>query len=106
MIHDSAQVIFLIGFMGSGKSHDGKLLSEHLGLPFIDLDAWIEEKEGKTISSIFSANGEEYFRLKERDALKEVYEVLTHHQEETAVKGRYKGIVATGGGAPCFFFFF
>jgi shikimate kinase len=103
MIHDTAQIIFLIGFMGSGKTHEGKLLAENLGLPFIDLDTWIEEKEGQTIASIFSTKGEGYFRLQESQAIKDVYHFLIEQNHEDQDSLRFKGIVSTGGGAPCFF---
>lgn len=103
MIHDTAQIIFLIGFMGSGKTHEGKLLAENLGLPFIDLDTWIEEKEGQTIASIFNTKGEGYFRLQESQAIKDVYHFLIDQKDKDQVSFRFKGIVSTGGGAPCFF---
>ena len=54
--------IFLIGFMGSGKTTLGKQLSEKLGLPFIDLDERIETAAGMKINDIFSKKGEEFFR--------------------------------------------
>jgi shikimate kinase len=103
MIHDRAQIIFLIGFMGSGKTHEGKLLAENLGLPFIDLDAWIEEKEGQTIASIFSTKGEEYFRIQESQAIKDVYQILIDLNHKDQDSFGFKGVVSTGGGAPCFF---
>lgn len=77
--------------MGSGKTHWGKELSRKLQLPFFDLDAVIEEKEEKTISSIFAETGEEYFRLLEKDVLY----LLTESHESF--------VMATGGGTPCFF---
>lgn len=83
--------IFLIGFMGSGKTHWGKLLAEKLQLPFFDLDTVITEKENKTISDIFSDKGEEYFRYKEKEVLEEL------------VKENDNFIVSSGGGTPCFF---
>ena len=55
--------------MGSGKSYWGRKLSEKLSLPFFDLDEQIESSEGKTISQIFAEEGEEYFRLLEKDTL-------------------------------------
>lgn len=58
--------IFLIGFMGSGKTYLGKLLGEKLGIPFIDLDEHIVSQEGKPITGIFASEGEEYFRLKRK----------------------------------------
>ena len=83
--------IFLIGFMGSGKTHWGQELSQKLGLPFFDLDQQIEEKEGKSITTIFAEQGEEYFRLLE----KEVLYLLTESHDSF--------VMATGGGTPCFF---
>lgn len=83
--------IFLIGFMGSGKTHWGKLLSQKLNLPFFDLDALIEEREEKPIARIFAETGEEYFRMLEKDVL----HLVTESHESF--------VMATGGGTPCFF---
>jgi shikimate kinase len=83
--------IFLIGFMGCGKTYWGQQLSKKLALPFFDLDQQIEEKEEKSISAIFSEAGEEYFRLLE----KEVLYLLTESHDSF--------VMATGGGAPCFY---
>ena len=83
--------IFLIGFMGSGKTHWGKLLSEKLGMPFFDLDEKIVEHEGKTVTEIFDKDGEEYFRLLEKDIL----HLLTESHDSF--------VMATGGGTPCFY---
>jgi shikimate kinase len=83
--------IFLIGFMGCGKTHWGKQLGQKLGLPFFDLDQVIEEKEGKDISAIFAEMGEEYFRMLEKDVLY----LLTESHESF--------VMACGGGTPCFF---
>jgi shikimate kinase len=82
--------IFLIGFMGSGKSTLGRKLANHLSLPFIDMDKYIEKKNGATVQELFSQLGEEGFRRLEREALEEL--AKTQH-----------GVIATGGGAPCFF---
>ena len=83
--------IFLIGFMGCGKTHWGKQLSQKLQIPFFDLDSLIEEREGKSITAIFAEMGEEYFRMLEKDVL---YLVTESHESF---------IMATGGGTPCFF---
>ncbi|MFL2615398.1 MAG: shikimate kinase, partial [Candidatus Marisimplicoccus sp.] len=64
--------IFLIGYMGAGKSVIGKSLSKNNGFNFYDLDKYIEEKEGKKISEIFSDNNEIYFRKIENNYLKEI----------------------------------
>jgi shikimate kinase len=83
--------IFLIGFMGSGKTHWGRLLSERIVLPYFDLDEVIVKDELKTVQQIFHDNGEEYFRMKEQ----EVLEALAEDHENV--------IISTGGGTPCFF---
>jgi len=80
---------FLIGFMGSGKSHWGKIWTEANQLSFVDLDAAIEEKTGKTVAAIFELNGEDYFRFVEADALR-----TCANMQNT--------IIACGGGTPCF----
>ena len=83
--------IFLIGFMGSGKTHWGRLLSAKLQLPFRDLDTVIVEKEQKTVAEIFAGKGEEYFRYQEKQTLEEIVA-----EEESF-------ILSCGGGTPCFF---
>jgi shikimate kinase len=83
--------IFLIGFMGCGKTHWGKLLSQKLNVPFYDLDEKIVEHEGKSIPEVFAAEGEEHFRLLEKDVL----HLLSENHENF--------VMATGGGTPCFF---
>ena len=82
--------IFLLGFMGSGKTHSGARLAQALQYQFLDLDDWIEEKAGKSISEIFRLESETGFRKREQEAL------FAMTQFENVV-------VATGGGAPCFF---
>lgn len=77
--------------MGCGKTHWGKELSQKLSIPFFDLDARVEEHEGRTITEIFAHEGEEYFRLLEKDVLH-----LITESHETFV-------MATGGGTPCFY---
>src|SRR5579862_6449165 len=83
--------IFLIGFMGSGKTHWGRLLAEKLNLSFFDLDSVIAKTEEKTISQIFVEKGEEFFRYKEKEVLEEI------------VNDHDKFILSCGGGTPCFF---
>lgn len=82
--------IYLIGYMGCGKSTLGRRLSEHLNMQFVDMDHYIEERNHKTIPQIFEQEGEAEFRIKERKALEEL-------SEFTDI------VIATGGGAPCFF---
>ena len=81
--------IFLIGYMGCGKSRWGKVIAEHYGFRFIDLDTHIEERENATIPEIFSKHEETGFRLIEHEALE-------------SIRGEENVIIATGGGAPCF----
>ncbi|MCE2936315.1 MAG: shikimate kinase [Cyclobacteriaceae bacterium] len=83
--------IFLIGLPGSGKTTLGRQLADHLGLPFVDLDKEVEKHEGKLISEIFQQQGENHFRLAERSVLRNACELPTGF------------VMATGGGAPCFF---
>lgn len=83
--------IYLIGFMGSGKTHWGRLLSEKLGMRFFDLDEVIVEQAGKPITAIFAEEGEEQFRMMETEVLHTVTE--SHDQF----------IMACGGGTPCYF---
>jgi len=82
--------IFLIGFMGSGKSTLGRRLKTELGWDFIDLDDYFEAHYNTTIKAYFADFGEEAFRIAEQKMLKEV-----------ATKDRV--IIASGGGAPCYF---
>ena len=83
--------IYLIGFMGSGKTYWGRRLCEKLKLPFFDLDEQIVNAENKSINDIFAGQGEEYFRVKE----KEILHLLT--ESHTGF------ILSCGGGAPCYF---
>ncbi|MCM1482808.1 MAG: shikimate kinase [Muribaculaceae bacterium] len=82
--------IFLIGYMGSGKSTLGRALSMATGMQLIDLDTYIENRYRMNVSDIFRAYGEEVFRSRERTMLHEVADF-----EDV--------IVACGGGTPCFF---
>jgi shikimate kinase len=83
-------IIVLLGYMASGKSSVSKLLGTALNIPVLDLDAYIVEKEGKTIPEIFETKGEIYFRTKEHAYLKEVLET------ETPM------VLSLGGGTPCY----
>ncbi len=84
------QPIFLIGYMGCGKSTMGRAVSELTGMPFIDLDNYIERRFHLNVKAIFAERGEEGFRDIERRMLQEVADF-----EDV--------IVACGGGTPCFF---
>lgn len=81
--------IYLIGFMGAGKSTYGKKLATSLGYDFVDIDANIEANTQKTIAQLFENEGEEAFREIESKTIKSIS------------KGSNK-VVSTGGGAPCF----
>jgi shikimate kinase len=83
--------IYFIGFMGSGKSYWGKQLSEKLKVPFFDLDEKIVEDTGQSIVEMFQMQGEEYFRVREKDVLHR----LTQNNKTF--------VMACGGGTPCFY---
>lgn len=78
---------FLVGFMGSGKSTIGKLLSERLNIKHFDLDDVIQKQENKSISEIFAIKGEDYFRILEKKYLNQLM-----------IKDQF--IISTGGGTP------
>lgn len=82
--------IVLIGYMASGKSAVGRELSQFLGHPFLDLDDYIELKEGKSISAIFEEDGEIYFRTVEA---KYLLELLSNEDDL---------VLSLGGGTPCY----
>lgn len=82
--------IFLIGYMGSGKTTLGKAYARAMQLQFIDLDWYIEERFHKTVQELFEERKEDGFREIERNMLHEVAEF-----EDV--------IIACGGGTPCFF---
>ncbi|MGM0531628.1 MAG: shikimate kinase [Bacteroidota bacterium] len=82
--------IFLIGFMGSGKTTAGKKLADRLSYSYLDLDEFIEQQEQDSIRNIFEKKGEAYFRERESKYLRDI--------------SRYVDcVISTGGGAPCFF---
>ncbi len=81
--------IFLIGYMGSGKSTLGRVLAEMLDCDFTDLDAYIENRYHKTIKEIFAEHGEAGFRDIERRMLLEICDFQNI-------------VIACGGGTPCF----
>ena len=81
--------IYLVGFMGAGKTTIGRELASRIETPFFDLDELVEAAEKTTIKEIFAAQGEPYFRKRERDILRS-----TKHLEAA--------VVATGGGTFTF----
>ena len=79
------QNIVLVGFMGTGKTTIGQLLSEQTGMPLLDMDHLIEERAGKPITAIFAEDGEPHFRALERELVQELSAQNSH-------------VVSTGGG--------
>lgn len=79
------QNIVLVGFMGTGKTTVGQLLSKQMQLPLVDMDAVVEERAGKSITDIFAQDGEPHFRALEREIT----------QDLSAREGQ---IISTGGG--------
>jgi len=88
---DSTRGVFLIGFMGSGKTSVGRALAQRLGWAFQDLDEVIECRQGKSVAGIFAEAGESGFRLIETQALRELLSAKE--------SGDGNWIVALGGGA-------
>lgn len=82
--------VFLIGFMGCGKSTTGKKLAKNIGYAFFDTDTEIEKMTGKSIPEIFEQEGEAAFRMIEHSVIE-------------SLSQRKNAIVATGGGTPCFY---
>lgn len=83
--------VFLVGFMASGKSSVGKKLAKKIGLPFADLDNYIEEKYNSTIRSLIANKGMDSFREIEKESL----EVLITKNENI--------VISAGGGTPYYF---
>ena len=81
--------IFLIGFMGCGKTTLGKKLARTLNYNFIDLDSYIENKTTEKITEIFDKKGEQYFRDLEKESVNEICKMDNM-------------VLASGGGTPCF----
>ena len=82
--------IFLIGYMGSGKSTLGKILANNKEMNYLDLDDYIEENEEMSIPQIFESKGEIYFRKRESHYLNQVLE------------GFENTVISLGGGTPCY----
>jgi|TARA_B110000263_G_scaffold245570_1_gene255333 shikimate kinase len=80
--------VYLIGFSATGKSHSGRLAAQELGADFVDMDRLIVRREGKQISEIFEAAGEDEFRRIERELLREL-------ADEPGQQ-----VISTGGGVP------
>lgn len=82
-------ILFMVGYMGSGKTTIGRKLAKALNFEFIDLDSLIELRTGRSISTLFRESGEEEFRKQEQHALK-------------SLAGKSKIVVATGGGCAAY----
>ena len=80
--------IILVGFMGCGKTHAGRMLAKELGLPFVDMDEQIVERARRSITEIFAEHGEAHFRAIETEVLKDLLAV----REQT--------VISSGGGVP------
>lgn len=85
-----SQTVFIVGFMGSGKTTWGKKLAEKTGRLFIDLDEYIVSSAGMPISEYFKEHGETAFRELESHTLK-------------CLPSSQPAVVSTGGGTPCYF---
>ncbi|MBK8845248.1 MAG: shikimate kinase [Bacteroidetes bacterium] len=83
-------LIYLIGFMGSGKTTVGRKLAKKMGYKFLDTDQMIEEQTGFSVSEIFNLKGETYFREMEKLTLTQTLQYNNH-------------IISTGGGMPCYY---
>lgn len=81
-------LIFLVGYMGCGKSTLGRRLARRLGVPFVDTDARVEEREGATVSDLFRYEGEQRFREIEREVL------------DASIAEYPSAVISTGGGLP------
>jgi shikimate kinase len=86
MANQPARMIFLVGFMGAGKTTVGRLLAERIGYSFFDLDQLIEARASKSIREIFDESGEAAFRELEREEIASCRRLLS-------------SVVALGGGA-------
>jgi len=80
--------VFLLGYMGCGKTTLGEVLARQMGVPYIDLDDYIEQRQGMTVTGIFATMGEAHFRQLETAALREV-------------SAMSDVIIGCGGGTPC-----
>lgn len=82
------KTVYLIGYMGVGKTTIGRKLARRLAYEFVDTDLWLEERFRQSVSEMFASVGEDNFRLRERSALEQL-------------AGMQSTVIATGGGLPC-----
>ncbi len=85
-----ARPIFLVGYMGSGKTTLGRMLAARTGRPFVDADELLEAAEGMSCADIMKQKGETHFRLAERETLRRI------------VQDYPTAVVGAGGGMPCY----
>ena len=85
----SGRAVFLVGFMGSGKTEVGSRIAALLGVPFVDLDERISAAAGKAVPAIFAEHGEAHFRALESQTLRELEPMLP------------QGVVVATGGGSC-----
>lgn len=83
-------LVFLLGYMGSGKTTLGQEIAQHLDYHFMDMDDLLEKAIGMPIKEFFEIHGEKVFRFAEHELLKEIMD-----EEDT--------VIATGGGTPCYY---
>lgn len=88
---DNGHPVFLIGYMCSGKTTLGRALASRLGVDFVDLDEEVESRAGRSITRIFTEDGEVAFRRLEAETLDDII----------ARYGATSAVVAVGGGTPC-----
>lgn len=88
-LYSMPSIVFLLGFMGSGKTHWGKRLAEHLDWSFTDLDQYIEQQENMSVANLFENHGEAGFRRIER-----------YYLNHFAIHRNL--VLSCGGGTPCF----
>ena len=81
-------LVFLIGYMGCGKSTLGRRLARRLRVPFVDTDSRVEEREGASVSDLFRYEGERRFREIEREVL------------DASIAEYPSAVISTGGGLP------
>ncbi len=84
----AAKIIFIVGYMGCGKSSLGRKLARRLACAAIDTDTEIEQQEGASVNDLFRYEGEEAFRLLEREVI------------ERVISSGLPAVVSTGGGLP------
>lgn len=86
----ASQRVYIVGYMGAGKSTSGRRLAALMDLPFFDTDEELRRDSGQTVTALFDAEGEAVFRQRERAML------------ESLTQAHDRVLISTGGGTPCF----